>query len=296
MTNTNRINPIKTSHGATSMKKKNKKIQPISDAVIFDPDEFTDYICLRSIDKELLAYYFYLRRIDWNRDGNKEDDYYKAEYAVNLNDYLLSRSPEKYVHFFRESCPPDKIEPAKEFLIRIVYGIFDTAYYLHVKNHNLSPYDNFIQAEKICCREKEIDYYARQVQLERQKLGQVGTEEGDRKKAEKIIEENRIREKAEQIYIKRMLEKKHGTAEDDWIRAEKEYINEEITRKIANRCWEISNEKFMPPSVFWHYATQVIHELGDPVYNKLDDFYLIDHVIKAIKMVLQKAENNSSTN
>lgn len=256
-----------------------------------DPEEYDKYI--ECVNSRILAYYFYLRRLEWNRDGNRDDDHFKAEYAIKLLNYLVSRNPKKYASFLQISNSPNIDEQSKNYLLNLVFGIFDTAYYMHLDNPQSSPYENFIAAEKVCCREKEIESIAYFEYLDRINNGRNGTPEDDWRAAEKIIRKREISELAYYIHQNRLKNGITGTPEKDWCDAEEEYNKNELTRRIAHLCWQMSCEKHLPESVFWCYAINVLHNLGDPEPKDSADFPIDDKVIEAVKKVLESASKSN---
>jgi hypothetical protein len=209
-----------------------------------------------------LAKYFFKRREAWDRkDGSSDDNYFKAKYAIELLEFLVEKNPKKYVMFVKKTLDKDEEERLWNYLINLVFGIFDTAYYLHIQYPHNSSFNNFVTAERICCKEKEINYIAENIFLKRRETGESGTKESDWFKAEKIYRENKIRDLAQSNYQKRQKRNTPGTPEDDWLSAEEEYNNNEIISWLAEECWGMSKIKHMTEDVYWNYGRNVHMDL-----------------------------------
>jgi hypothetical protein len=244
-----------------------------------------------------LANSFYERRNIWNRhDSNDKGDYFRAQYAYDLLSYLVNKNPSKHKMFYIKPQSEDERKKYEEFIVNLVFGIFDTAYFLHLHDPYASDFINFIKAEKICCREKQIEELAYFEWEKRQKIGSYGTEKDDWYRAEQTFKEDKIRKEAYFIYLKREEKRNFGNPEKDWEDAKEKIEHEDVICELAEMCWKRASVKYMPNSVYWEYGCKVYNQITilNLSIKNLAELNKIDQQIieNTITEVLKKYENN----
>jgi hypothetical protein len=119
-------------------------------------NEKSDYENATRIQKKVVAYKFYRARQRMHRQGNPLDDYIRAEYALSLAKYLENHGKQW------RAPPADSTDRRDEYrrLLDVVNYIWDEAYFLKLKNPEMSDLDCFATAERRRVAEKEIDRIA----------------------------------------------------------------------------------------------------------------------------------------
>lgn len=185
----------------------------------------------------IVANYIYNHRRNFNRKGDADDDYIKAEYLVNLATYLLGNS---IVIRLREDDEMDEI-------IDEVNNIFDESYFKKLNHPELTDEDCFFEAERKYCDDKKIDFLAYQLR--------------DREAAKIVHAHEEIEALAQQHYLGRIENGISGDEKTDWLIAEKRYPEWRMTRRIATICWNLSNNRNQHQDYYWSKACEVIVEL-----------------------------------
>ncbi len=232
----------------------------------------------------IISYYIYQHKIRHKRlGGDEKDDYFKAEYLFNLNEYLKSKGT-RYFSVNKRNEEQDEI-------IDIVNNIFDKAYFIKQENTTLSDYECFVEAEREFCDEKEIDYIAYIEHENRIKNNLPGSAEEDYVIAQHKFKDKQLRHIAYSIYQQRLAAGLPGDEKSDYENAEKNYDEWRSTQRIAMLCWNKSKDKSFPQIYYWENACKVVLKLKDENYNFIGINPFSDqHIINTIKEIEETEE------
>ena len=188
------------------------------------------------VTEYLVAYYIWCHRNEFQRKGDRDDDFNKAHYLIALVEYLNNIRP----RVIRLAQGPELDE-----VINMVNNIFDSAYFRKLREPNLTDEKCFRRAEREFCEEKGIDFMMAELELE------------DRRVAERLYEDSKII-----AWIRR----EGGTQEteiptNDWELKRVQYRRLKSKERIAKICWIIYPDKSNSPEHYWGIADEIIRIL-----------------------------------
>lgn len=227
--------------------------------------------CLSHFDTGLIAYYMYVHRTTYHRHGDESDDYFKAVYLYNLNEYLRQKG--KPLVLF-------KTVEMREEAIDMVNNIFDHAFYLKKAHPEYSDLQCFTEAEREFCEEKELDYIAY--------FESSGNEKIDWENSKKKYKEKLLSEIAYYEYLNRNKHSLPGDDKSDFYSAENKYEDWRMQKRIATLCWNKVSTKYFSKQRYWNLAGDIVRDLKNEnhIYtngNPFADEYVIRKVEEKIK-------------
>jgi len=222
-----------------------------------------------------IAYYFSVHRTTYKRQGDANDDHFKAIYLFNLNEYLRQKD-RPFVLF--------KTVEMREEAIDMVSNIFDHAFFLKKIHPEYSELQCFTEAEREFCEEKELDYIAY--------FEHSGNERTDWENAKNKYKERLLSEIAFYEYCDRVTNNLQGDSKSDYFNAEKKYEDWRIQKRIATLCWNKSPDIYLPKQNYWNTAGEIIGLLKNENYpyrdgNPFGDKHIIEIVDNKVKELSQ---------
>ena len=192
----------------------------------------------------IVAEFIHSHRHKYCRKGDRLDDYRKAEYLIDIVNYLNQKRPNR-IDLLRGE--------AREIIIDMVNNIFDSAYFRKMKHPEYSDDQCLLEAEREFCEEKEIDHLEYLLK--------------DRASAEKFHAKKEIETLAYQQYQWRKKLGIPGDDKGDWVVAERVYPEWRLTKRIAMICWNLSLDKSKHQDYYWALACEVIIRLESEGLN-----------------------------
>lgn len=224
----------------------------------------------------IVAEYIYEHRLNCERYGDAIDDFRKAEFLVNIVNYLNQK---------RSSMILLRRDDEMEVIIDMVNNIFDSAYFRKINHSEKLDIDCFLEAEREFCEEKDIDHLEHQIH--------------DHDAAERLHVHQEINALAFQQYLWRKTEGKLGDAMDDWSAAEQEYPKWRMRKRIAEICYNLSKDKHQHRNHYWSLACAVIADLDAEPYdhgkaNPAHDTHIHDVILKKISPTVPRVAQETT--